>query len=356
MKKGMQYDPFGSVSGAALKAALKIRNDIKLNLIAKKRLRRRKLLTLQAIKKLNETIEASDFDFDEFRRKFLNNILRVRVPGTVGHFEVQKFLVHKLQELGWHVELDQFIDDTPYGKRKFTNIMATLDPDADRQLALAAHYDSKLMTPDENGKHFIAATDSAVPCAMLLDFAEVLAKKAKTRREALKERSPLLIFLDGEEAFVNWSKNDSIYGSRHLAQVFAKKPHVTRSSIKVSDSIDAFVLLDLLGAAQPKILNMFSKTAHLYNRLQLIEYYMHLAGQIDNKAPFFVGRGDFPVQIEDDHVPFMQEGIPILHIIPVPFPDVWHKLSDDENVIDPSTVKNLVKVFRQFLLEYFRLY
>lgn len=28
----------------------------------------------------------------------------------------------------------------------------------------------------------------------------------------------MLIFFDGEEAFYNWSDNDSLYGSRHLAR------------------------------------------------------------------------------------------------------------------------------------------
>lgn len=28
----------------------------------------------------------------------------------------------------------------------------------------------------------------------------------------------MLIFFDGEEAFLNWSDNDSLYGSRHLAK------------------------------------------------------------------------------------------------------------------------------------------
>ena len=68
---------------------------------------------------------------------------------------------------------------SPIGVRNFTNIIATLYPGADRTLALAAHYDSKLFPP-KNGKYFLAATDSAVPCAMLLDFARVLSEKAKS--------------------------------------------------------------------------------------------------------------------------------------------------------------------------------
>lgn len=48
---------------------------------------------------------------------------------------------------------------------EFTNIVATLDQTATRRLVFACHYDSKDL------KNFIGATDSAVPCAILLDLA-----------------------------------------------------------------------------------------------------------------------------------------------------------------------------------------
>ena len=34
-----------------------------------------------------------------------------------------------------------------------------------------------------------------------------------------------LIFFDGEEAFVEWTATDSIYGSRHLAKVWKNTPY-----------------------------------------------------------------------------------------------------------------------------------
>ena len=67
---------------------------------------------------------------------------------------------------------------TPFGLVNFTNIIATLYPEADHVIALSAHYDSKFMEP-KNGKYFLGATDSAVPCAMLLDIAKVLSEKAR---------------------------------------------------------------------------------------------------------------------------------------------------------------------------------
>ena len=85
-----------------------------------------------------------------------------------------------MKDIDWDVKVDEFENDTPLGPRKFTNIIATMDPTAERRLVLACHYDSKLMPP-VNGKYFKGATDSAVPCAMMLDIAHSLHQKLKKR-------------------------------------------------------------------------------------------------------------------------------------------------------------------------------
>ena len=54
-----------------------------------------------------------------------------------------------------------------------------------------------------------------------------------------------IVFFDGEEAFVSWTDTDSLYGSRHLANIW-------RDEI---DDIDLFILLDLIGAPGMTIQN-----------------------------------------------------------------------------------------------------
>ena len=77
----------------------------------------------------------------------------------------------------WEITLDKFEADTPQGRKTFTNIIATLDPHITKRLVLSAHYDSKY---DKKGK-FLAATDSAVPVAMILDLALTLDSKLQNR-------------------------------------------------------------------------------------------------------------------------------------------------------------------------------
>ena len=70
----------------------------------------------------------------------------------------------------WHVELDPFTASTPLGPLDFGNVVATLDPGAARHLTLACHYDSKFFPP--GSPPFVGATDSAVPCALLLELVQ----------------------------------------------------------------------------------------------------------------------------------------------------------------------------------------
>lgn len=106
------------------------------------------------------------------------------------------------------------------GQLQFKNIIASRNPKAKRFLDIACHYDSKYFPGANN---FVGATDSAVPCAIMIQLAyslDPLLKKVKQNEVSLR-----LIFFDGEEAFKTWSKSDSLYGSRHLAQLWNNTPY-----------------------------------------------------------------------------------------------------------------------------------
>ena len=84
-----------------------------------------------------------------------------------------------MRGLGWSVDEDTFLDNTPLKNNvPFTNVVATLDPAAPRRLVLACHYDS-LKT---NSGNFLGATDSAVPCAQLINLAYVLRSQLAKHR------------------------------------------------------------------------------------------------------------------------------------------------------------------------------
>jgi glutaminyl-peptide cyclotransferase len=56
--------------------------------------------------------------------------------------------------------------------------------------------------------------------------------------------------------------------------------------------------------------------------------------------------------IEDDHVPFMARGVDILHIIPTPFPRVWHEIEDDAEHLDMKTTEDWTRLVTAFASEW----
>lgn len=277
---------------------------------------------------------------DTYLRYALNNILVPRVVGTPSHAKVKEFIGSELKSFGYAVEYDSFVDQTPnFGRLKFNNIIAKLDPTAPRFLALSCHYDSKYFKEIE----FLGAIDSAVPCAMLLHLAKVLTPLLRTKNPSV---SLMLIFFDGEEAFKTWSSTDSLYGSRHLAEKMSRTPYTAADGSVVSelDRMELLILLDLMGSKGTKFYSFYPETEHWHQGLAHIERKLKSLGHVASNLPLhFLEKSTFGY-IEDDHLPFLQRGVPILHLIPVQFPSVWHTEQDDGSNLDFPTIETLSKV------------
>ncbi|XP_077467125.1 glutaminyl-peptide cyclotransferase-like a isoform X2 [Stigmatopora argus] len=305
---------------------------------------------------------ASQVDGNRLWDTHLRPILIERLPGTNGILAVQKHITSTLSLLsaGWKVDLDSFTDTTPRGKVTFTNIIAILDPSAPRRLMLTCHYDSKALPPDKRapGRVFLGASDSAVPCAMILELVTVLDNQLKSFKQQKPPVTLQLVFFDGEEAFEQWTATDSLYGSRHLAERMAATPHPDNNShTTLLQAVDLFVLLDLLGPPDPTIVNHFDNTARWFNQLMAAERRLHHHGLLTShpsKQTYFKQDLNYGM-VEDDHIPFLRRGVPVLHIISTPFPSVWHTLDDTEENMHRPTVENLTKILALFLSEYFGL-
>lgn len=318
----------------------------------------------------------------------LSPILIPRVPDTPGSHKVRKHFTDFFStELpNWHLEFDFSNSTTPTSKGKevpFINLIFRLDPPGTdhrdvKRLTLVAHYDSKL-TPTG----FIGATDSAAPCAMLLHIARAVTPILTRKWEdtARKERDegffdledPMgleLIFLDGEEAFDTWTDDDSLYGARNLAQQWEHQHYATGTSKKNRlANIDLFVLLDLLGSKDPvgTIPSYFKDTHWAYKKLASLEDRLRKAGVMTSatNAAKSGPAGNWLFEAEkkedqywmggmvgDDHVPFLQRGVPILHLIPTPFPKVWHTMDDDGEHLDLETVRDWAGLMTGFVVEW----
>lgn len=300
----------------------------------------------------------SDNDIDFFWSHHLKPILIERIPGTKNHELVRKHIMSRMRALsaGWHIELDTFVDKPPhpYKEVEFSSIIATLNPNAKRKLSIVCHYESKIM---DDGV-FLAATDSAVPCAMMMNMAKVLdqqLKKAKLNDELTVQ----LIFLDGEEAFVQWTDTDSIYGARHLADKWQHTPYpYSHSTTNVLDSIDCFVLLDLLGGPNPQFQDHFTETSAQHRHMRSIESRLHKMDELESHRhvnQYFTTNRNYAGRISDDHIPFLRRNVRVMHWIATPFPRVWHTLDDNEENLHRPTISNLCKILNVFVAEYMHL-
>ncbi|KAG9342138.1 hypothetical protein JZ751_017138 [Albula glossodonta] len=129
---------------------------------------------------------ASQIDRTRLWETHLRPILVERLPGTAGSEAVRQL---RSLSAGWSLEVDSFPSQTPRGEVTFSNVLAVLDPLAPRRLLLACHYDSKAipLAPAAPQQPFVGASDSAVPCAMILELVTAL----DTQLRALK-RVPIL--------------------------------------------------------------------------------------------------------------------------------------------------------------------
>lgn len=360
-------------------------------------------------------------DFNIKTGKLLAPILRPRVPGSPGSAAVLNHFVDFFDSNlpNWHLSFQNSTSKTPATGEKeipFVNMIASRDPPWSKpgdvgRLTLVAHYDSKL-TPEG----FIGATDSAAPCAMLMHAARSVddaltrkwgAMQAKgggedTHLGVDEHRGIQIIFLDGEEAFASWTNEDSLYGARSLAADLEGRPHPALSTYKNAiSSISLFVLLDLLGAKNPRVPSYFPTThwayrhmATLENRFRSLSLFksatkyptrptkptakakppakakstvkvkpsgdkksrkpLNNVGQDKPFLPDLNKQGNFYMagMVQDDHVPFLARGVEVLHIIPTPFPREWHQMDDDGENLDLDTCADWAVLVTAFVGEW----
>lgn len=155
--------------------------------------------------------------------------------------------------------------------------------------------------------------------------------------------------------------------NRSLAEEWESQPHEALSTFpNALSSISLFFLLDLLGAKNPHIPSYFKTTHWAYQGLAGIERRMRrlqLFGAVHD--PLFLPEGkkkshefNSAFLMEDDHIPFMARGVEVLHIIPSPFPDVWHNergIPDDGEHLDPAVVEDWAKMVTAFIGEWMEL-
>jgi len=184
------------------------------------------------------------------------------------------------------------------------NVIATVRGRNPRRfVVVGAHYDTK----DLPG--FVGANDGASGTAIVRQLARTI--KPRTVRPTL-----VFVFFDGEESPPE-SENfeeDGLRGSKVAARAFARA--------------EAMILLDFVGERSLSIPREVNSTKRLWARLR------EAAKRVG------VGRvfpGGTAGAVSDDHIPFLQAGVPAIDLIDFDFP-CWHKTCDDLDVVSARSL------------------
>jgi Zn-dependent M28 family amino/carboxypeptidase len=230
-----------------------------------------------------------------------------RVAGTPANAETRQYIITSLAASGIKAAEQPFETDTPIGRVKMANVIATLTGERPERIILASHFDTKLF----KDIRFVGASDGASSTAALIELGRVL--NSKPRPFTIE-----LLFLDGEEAFVAWEGTDHTYGSRYYVENARKTG--TLAGIK------ALILLDMIGDRNLNLRREENSTRWLTD---IIWATARRLGHQQHFLPDIT-------PIEDDHLEFLKAGVPSVDLIDLDYP-AWHTAEDTlENVSQRS--------------------
>ena len=232
-----------------------------------------------------------------------------RPAGSPAIDQSRTYIKNQLAAAGVSVAEQSWDDQTPAGRVHMVNLIATISGTSKNRLVIGGHYDTKKFRE----LRFVGANDGGSSAAFLIELARVL----KGRRNPLTIE---LLFLDGEEAVIEWQGDDHTYGSRHY--VAEAKRTSSLASLK------AFILVDMIGDRDLQMKRDLNSTTWLTDVI------WGAAQKAQLTAYFRPER----VQIEDDHMPFMQAGVPSVDIIDLEYP-AWHTAGDTLDAVSARSLQ-----------------
>jgi peptidase M28-like protein len=223
-----------------------------------------------------------------------------RPAGSAPLATCRQYIESQLRAAGIAFREQPFDAMTPGGVIHMTNFVGTIPGRRPDRIALATHYDTKRFAEFT----FVGASDAASSTAAVLELARVL----KNRRN---EFTIELLFLDGEEAVnTEWRDPDNTYGSKYYVR--AAQQAGTLGGLKT------LILLDMVGDRDLDI-RADSNSARWLNSIVWSS-----AARLGYRSTFIPEN----FAVEDDHLPFVEAGVPSIDIIDLDYPQ-WHTAQDD---------------------------
>ena len=233
-----------------------------------------------------------------------------RPPGSDANRKLQAYILQNVRVTGAQVIEDPFTAQTPKGPIAMKNILVKFPGKSGRAIAITGHFDTKLFP----GRNFVGANDGGSSTGVLLELAHALAGQPRID-------DVYLVFFDGEEAIrEQWSGDDNLYGSRHLAERWRKDGTLGR--------LKGLINVDMIGARGMSIKQEMNSNAALRALV------WRTAADLGYQVYF----SNANINEDDDHMPFVKLGAPALDLIDPDY-QPWHTDTDTMDKLSSQSLE-----------------
>ncbi len=230
-----------------------------------------------------------------------------RLPGSPAHSQWIEWATAELGRYGWQVE----VQEGQVSGHPVRNLVAQRG-ETGPWIILGAHYDSRQVAdkdpnPQLRQQPVPGANDGASGVAVLMELARTLPQNDSGR--------VWLVFFDAEDQgnIPGW---DWILGSQYFAQQLQEQP-------------DAVVVIDMIGDKDLNIYQEKNSNAGLTTEIWNVAAEL---GYAHNFIP------EYKYAILDDHLPFLQKGIPAVDLIDFDYLS-WHTTQDTADKVSPQSLQ-----------------
>ena len=258
------------------------------------------------------------FDGDHaYQYVLAQEALGPRPTGSQAGWATGDYIIEQLEELDWTVEAQEFVFQGVQGR----NVIGVAGQGP--VVIVGAHYDTRPVAdqdpdPDNREQPILGANDGGSGVAVLLELARVL------DQESL-DRQVWLVFFDAEDRgrLDGWPFS---VGAREMAQNLVVRPQ-------------AVVVVDMVGDADQNIFYERNSDPELSSELWAIAANLGYSDAIIAQPKH---------TIIDDHLPFVEQGIPSVDMIDFDYP-YWHTLEDTADKVSPTSLERVGRTLEVWL-------